>query len=97
MVCVTARFCVSISQCFIAVFREKGYFYPIPNFFISARNTNKRSGGAKFLPFEDKELKSQERGILQNRQFKNRLFDNDTLLLCHYDVIFIYRIPIWQG
>ena len=53
--------------------------------------------GAKFFPFEDKELKSQERGIQQNRQFKNRLFDSDTLLLCHYDVIFIYRIPIWQG
>lgn len=70
-------------------------YNPIPNFFISARIPNKRSGGAKFLSFEDKELKSQERGIQLNRQFENRLFDRDTLLLCHYDVNFLYIVSLY--
>lgn len=72
----------------------KGY-NPIPNFFISARIPNNRLGGAKFLSFEDKELKSQERGIQLNRQFENRLFDRDTLLLCHYDVNFLYIVSLY--
>lgn len=63
-------------------------YNPIPNFFISARIPNKRDGEDKFLSFDDKELKSQEGGIQLNRQFENRLFDRDTLLLCHYDVNF---------
>ena len=67
----------------------------IPNFFISARIPNKESGGDKFLSFEDKELKSQERGIQLNRQFENRLFDRDTLLLCHYDVNFLYIVSLY--
>lgn len=70
-------------------------YNPIPNFFISARIPNKRLGGAKFLSFEDKELKSQERGIQLNRQFENRLFDRDTLLLCHYDVNFLYIVSLY--
>lgn len=70
-------------------------YNPIPNFFISARIPNKRSGGAKFLSFEDKELKSQERGMQLNRQFENRLFDRDTLLLCHYDVNFLYIVSLY--
>lgn len=70
-------------------------YNPIPNFFISARIPNKRSGGAKFLSFEDKELKSQERGIQLNRQFENRLFDRDTLLLFHYDVNFLYIVSLY--
>ncbi|MBO5728946.1 MAG: LlaJI family restriction endonuclease [Paludibacteraceae bacterium] len=67
----------------------------IPNFFISARIPNKQSGGDKFLSFEDKELKSQEGGIQLNRQFENRLFDRDTLLLCHYDVNFLYIVSLY--
>ncbi|MBR1947185.1 MAG: hypothetical protein IKA35_03775 [Bacteroidaceae bacterium] len=51
--------------------------------------------GAKFLSFEDKELKSQERGIQLNRQFENRLFDRDTLLQCHYDVNFLYIVSLY--
>jgi hypothetical protein len=67
----------------------------IPNFFISARIPNKQSGGDKFLSFEDKELKSQDGGIQLNRQFENRLFDRDTLLLCHYDVNFLYIVSLY--
>lgn len=70
-------------------------YNPIPNFFISARIPNKQSGGDKFLSFEDKELKSQEGGIQLNRQFENRLFDRDTLLLCHYDVNFLYIVSLY--
>lgn len=70
-------------------------YNPIPNFFISARIPNRRSGGAKFLSFDDKELKSQEGGVQLNRQFENRLFDRDTLLLCHYDVNFLYIVSLY--
>lgn len=67
----------------------------IPNFFISARIPNRKKGGDKFLSFDDKELKSQEKGIQLNRQFENRLFDRDTLLLCHYDVNFLYIVALY--
>lgn len=70
-------------------------YNPIPNFFISARIPNKRNGGAKFLSFDDKELKTQDGGIQLNRQFENRLFDRDTLLLCHYDVNFLYIVSLY--
>lgn len=30
-----------------------------------------------------------------NRQFENRLFDRDTLLLCHYDVNFLYIVSLY--
>ena len=70
-------------------------YNPIPNFFISARIPNKRDGEDKFLSFDDKELKSQEGGIQLNRQFENRLFDRDTLLLCHYDVNFLYIVSLY--
>ena len=70
-------------------------YNPIPNFFISARIPNRRSGGARFLSFDDKELRSQEGGVQLNRQFENRLFDRDTLLLCHYDVNFLYIVSLY--
>lgn len=70
-------------------------YNPIPNFFISARIPNKRNGGAKFLSFDDKELKTQDGGVQLNRQFENRLFDRDTLLLCHYDVNFLYIVSLY--
>ena len=70
-------------------------YNPIPNFFISARIPNRDTSGSKLLSFEDKELKSQERGIQLNRQFENRLFDRDTLLLCHYDVNFLYIVSLY--
>ncbi|MCD7710112.1 MAG: LlaJI family restriction endonuclease [Porphyromonadaceae bacterium] len=70
-------------------------YNPIPNFFISARIPSKRTGGDKFLSFDDKELKPQEGGVQLNRQFENRLFDRDTLLLCHYDVNFLYIVSLY--
>lgn len=70
-------------------------YNPIPNFFISARIPNRRNGGAKFLSFDDKGLKSQESSVQLNRQFENRLFDRDTLLLCHYDVNFLYIVSLY--
>lgn len=70
-------------------------YNPIPNFFISARIPDKRNGGSKFLSFDDKELKTQAEGVQLNRQFENRLFDRDTLLLCHYDVNFLYIVSLY--
>ena len=70
-------------------------YNPIPNFFISARIPNKKSGGQKFLSFDDKEIKAQDNGVQLNRQFENRLFDRDTLLLCHYDVNFLYIASLY--
>lgn len=70
-------------------------YNPIPNFFISARIPNKQTGGTKFLSFDDKEIKAQENGVQLNRQFENRLFDRDTLLLCHYDVNFLYIASLY--
>lgn len=67
----------------------------IPNFFISAKIPNKQSSGSRFLSFDDKALKSQEKGIQLNRQFENRLFDRDTLLLCHYDVNFLFLVSLY--
>ena len=70
-------------------------YNPIPNFFISARIPNKKTGSSKFLSFDDRELKVQEGGVQLNRQFENRLFDRDTLLLCHYDVNFLYIVSLY--
>ena len=69
-------------------------YNPIPNFFISARIPNKKEG-KKFLSFEEAQLEPQANGIQFNRQFENRLFDRDTLLLCHYDVNFLYIVSLY--
>lgn len=69
-------------------------YNPIPNFFISARIPN-RKDGSKFLSFEDSQLEAQVNGLQFNRQFENRLFDRDTLLLCHYDVNFLYIVSLY--
>lgn len=70
-------------------------YNPIPNFFISARIPSKKVGGSKFLSFDDRELKAQDGGVQLNRHFENRLFDRDTLLLCHYDVNFLYIVSLY--
>lgn len=70
-------------------------YNPIPNFFISARIPDRRNGGSRFLSFDDRELKTQEGGVQLNRQFENRLFDRDTLLLCHYDVNFLFIVSLY--
>lgn len=69
-------------------------YNPIPNFFISARIPNKKEG-SKFLSFDDAQLVEQANGVQINRQFENRLFDRDTLLLCHYDVNFLYIVSLY--
>ena len=68
---------------------------PIPNFFISAHIPDKaHSEENKFLSFEDDSLHNEE-NIQLNRQFENRLFDRDTLLLCHYDVNFLFIVSLY--
>ena len=69
-------------------------YNPIPNFFISARIPNKKEG-SKFLSFDDAQLVEQANGVQFNRQFENRLFDRDTILLCHYDVNFLYLVSLY--
>ena len=70
-------------------------YNPIPNFFISAHIPDrKNSGKDKFLSFEDDALHN-ENNIQLNRQFENRLFDRDTLLLCHYDVNFLFIVSLY--
>lgn len=69
-------------------------YNPIPNFFISAR-IPQRQEGHKFLSFEDAQLVTQANSLQFNRQFENRLFDRDTLLLCHYDVNFLYIVSLY--
>ena len=70
-------------------------YNPIPNFFISAHIPNKKhSEENKFLSFDDDSLRNEE-NIQLNRQFENRLFDRDTLLLCHYDVNFLFIVSLY--
>lgn len=70
-------------------------YNPIPNFFISAHIPDKEhSEEGKFLSFEDDTLHNEE-NIQLNRQFENRLFDRDTLLLCHYDVNFLFIVSLY--
>ena len=70
-------------------------YNPIPNFFISAHIPDKaHSKENKFLSFEDDTLRN-EGNIQLNRQFENRLFDRDTLLLCHYDVNFLFIVSLY--
>lgn len=71
-------------------------YNPIPNFFISARIPYKSDDDKQnYLSFEEGSLKSQPNGVKLNRQFENRLFDRDTLLLCHYDVNFLYIVSLY--
>ena len=62
----------------------------IPNFFISAHVNEKRN-------YNDDEIKPSEKqnNFFTNRQFDNRLFDRDTLLICHYDVNFLYVVSLY--
>ena len=69
-------------------------YNPIPNFFISAHIPDRKHSKDKFLSFEDDTLHNEE-NIQLNRQFENRLFDRDTLLLCHYDVNFLFIVSLY--
>ena len=60
----------------------------IPNFFISAKQKNlEMSDAITWVDKMDKDFTS--------RQFHNRLFDRDTLLVCHYDVNFLYVVSLY--
>lgn len=61
----------------------------IPNFFISAR-LNEELNYKEELQITDK-----QHTHFNNRQFDNRLFDRDTLLVCHYDVNFLYVVSLY--
>jgi hypothetical protein len=61
----------------------------IPNFFISATID-------KDLKYKDEiELTEKKNKTFSSLQFKNRLFDRDTLLVCHYDVNFLFVVALY--
>lgn len=60
----------------------------IPNFFISASIDNKT------LSYQDYTEKHPGEPPA-SRQFKNRLYDRDTLLLSHYDVNFLFVLSLY--
>lgn len=61
----------------------------IPNFFISATLNNDLSYN------EEISLTSKKKTSFSNKHFDNRLFDRDTLLVCHYDVNFLYVVSLY--
>ena len=61
----------------------------IPNFFISAKM-------ASGLSYADRVDETERRHpYFVSRQFENRLFDRDTLLVFHYDVNFLYVVSLY--
>lgn len=61
-----------------------------PNFFISARVNDRLDYQEQLTPVGDH--KQQTYNL---RQFENRLFDRDTLLLAHYDVNFLHIVSLY--
>ena len=60
----------------------------IPNFFISAKQKDLQM-------HSDIEWVDRDNRDFTSRQFDNRLFDRDTLLVCHYDVNFLYVVSLY--
>ena len=61
----------------------------IPNFFISATME-------KDLSYRDTiRLTEKNNKYFTSDQFSNRLFDRDTLLVCHYDVNFLFVVSLY--
>ena len=60
----------------------------IPNFFISAQQRDLQMHSD--ITWVDKDNQD-----FTSRQFPNRLFDRDTLLVCHYDVNFLYVVSLY--
>ena len=60
----------------------------IPNFFISAKQKDLNM-------HPDIEWIDRDKKDFLSRQFENRLFDRDTLLVCHYDVNFLYVVALY--
>ncbi len=61
-----------------------------PNFFISARVNDHLDYQEQLTPVGDHKQKTYNL-----RQFENRLFDRDTLLLAHYDVNFLHIVSLY--
>ena len=61
----------------------------IPNFFISATMEEDLSYRDNIRPTEKKNK------FFTSEQFSNRLFDRDTLLVCHYDVNFLFVVSLY--
>ena len=61
----------------------------IPNFFISAMMEEDLSYRDTIRLMEKKDK------YFTSDQFKNRLFDRDTLLVCHYDVNFLFVVSLY--
>lgn len=62
----------------------------IPNFFLSAFIDKNRKYNA-----EENIIKHEHQSYPEHIQFKDRLFDRDTLILSHYDVNFLYVIYLY--
>jgi hypothetical protein len=60
----------------------------IPNFFISAQQKDLKMHSD--ITWVDKNKKE-----FSSRQFNNRVFDRDTLLVAHYDVNFLYVVALY--
>ena len=62
----------------------------IPNFFISARMDEQ-------FRYDEEGIQESDKQETRRRsyQFKNRLFDRDTLLLFHYDVNFLFVLSLY--
>ena len=60
----------------------------IPNFFISAKQDTLKSQ-------EGIQLTQGRQQFYLSRQFENRLFDRDTVLLAHYDVNFLFVVALY--
>lgn len=60
----------------------------IPNFFISAQQTDLKA-------VDDIQLTKGRQQYYLSRQFENRLFDRDTFLLAHYDVNFLFVVALY--
>ena len=65
----------------------------IPNFFISAFIPQKEDHTSDLTYADITRPHSQQPPIC--RQFKNRLYDRDTLLLSHYDVNFLFVVSLY--
>ena len=60
----------------------------VPNFFISA-------GVNKDLKYNEGNIERREGSELVSRQFENRLFDRDTLIIAHYDINFLFIVSLY--
>lgn len=69
-----------------------------PNFFISAMMSEDLRGGFKDerVKAKTKIVNNKEEPIVYfSRQYENRLFDRDTLIVAHYDVNFLFLISLY--